>query len=128
MANRNFNQYQALEKAVKVLYAQVAIGASGAPTLTSGLGVASISRTSAGLYEVTLADKYVRLMHATVIQFDSAAEDLTFQLTANTVPTDKKFSFVCKAYDGDGAVAATDPSDGSSLYIKVELKNTTAGE
>jgi hypothetical protein len=128
MANRNFNRYQALEKEIKSLYLQVAIGASGAPTITKGLGVSSISRTSAGLYEVTLADKYKRLMHVAITQFDPDAEDLTFQLTANTVSSDKKFSFVCKAYDGDGAVAATDPSNGSSLFLKIEVKNSGVGE
>jgi hypothetical protein len=129
MASRNFNRYQALEKEVKTLYAEVAIGASGAPTLTSGLGITSIARTGTGAYTVTLADRYVRLMHVNIIQVDADAEDLTFQVTSSSVnSTTKAVSFVCKAYDGDGAAAAADPSDGSSLLIKVELKNTTAGE
>jgi hypothetical protein len=129
MANRNWNRAQNLEKEVKSIFARVTIGASGAPTLTKGPGFASIARDSAGLYTVTLQDQYNRLMHVSITQLEADLEDLAFQVTAdNTTTSTKTFQFVCKAYDGDGAVAATDPSSGSILLIKVDLKNTTVGE
>ena len=114
MASRNFSRKQALEKEVKTLYADVAIGASGAPTLTKGLGVASIARTGAGAYTITLEDKYVRLMHVDIKELDSTSEDITFQLTAEDVDGAKTISFVSKA-----AAVDTDPQDGARLLIKL---------
>lgn len=123
MANRVFNKAQNLEKEVKSLFAEVAIGATGAPTITKALGIASVARDSAGAYTITLDDKYTRLMHVSVIQVDADEEDLTFQVTASAVNTDKTVEIVCKA-----AAVATDPSNGSSLLIKLDLKNSSAGE
>lgn len=124
MANRNFNRFQALEKEVKALYADVAIGATGAPTLTKGLGIASIVRDSAGTYTVTLDDAYTRLMSASVIQIVSGgAEDLAFQLDSEDVDGAKTLVIVSHV-----AGTETDPSDGSRLLIKVEVKNSSVGE
>lgn len=123
MANRNFNRKQALEKEVKEIYADVAIGTTGAPTLTKGLGVTSIARTGAGRYTVTLDDKYTRLMQATVTLLDATSKDLTFQLTAEDVDGAKTVSFACKAVATD-----TDPSDGDRLLICFNLKNSSVGE
>lgn len=123
MASRNFNRSQNLEKEVKSLFAEVAIGATGAPTLTSGLGVASITRDSAGVYIVTLEDKYVRLMHVHVMMLEATAEDLTFQVESEDVDGEKTIQFQCKA-----AAVETDPSSGSVLLIKVDVKNSASGE
>ena len=123
MASRNFNRAQCLEKEVKTLFAEVAIGATGAPTLTSGLGVTSIARTAAGDYTVTLDDKYTRFMWGNVVLLESGDEDIQVQFAAQDVSSAKTVSFICTA----GATPA-DPSDGSKLYIRLDLKNTTAGE
>lgn len=120
MASRNFSRKQSLEKEVKEIYARVNIGASGAPTLQDGLGVASITRDSAGVYILTLEDKYTRLMHLDVKQLVAAAQDLNIQLEAQDVSSAKTVTFRCIA----GAVE-TDPADGSVLYIKLDLKNTS---
>ena len=120
MANRKFEKVQAIEKEIKHLYAEIAIGASGAPTLTRGTGIASISRTSAGLYVLTLQDKYSRLMlfHGTVKA--ASAEDLKVQLVSETVSSNKTVTFRCVA-----VATATDPANGDSLFIKLELKNSS---
>lgn len=123
MASRNFNRKQALEKEVKSLYADIAIGASGAPTVTKALGITSVVRNGAGDYTLTLDDKYVRLMHVDIKQLAASAEDLTFQLAAEDVASAKTVQFLCKA-----AAVATDPSNGSRLLIKIDLKNSTSGE
>lgn len=120
MANRNFNRVQALEKESKHLYAEVNIGASGAPTIVKALGISSISRSAAGTYSVTLEDKYMRLLHVDVMQLASAAEDLTFQVKSNNVSTTKVIEIFSKA-----AAVATDPSNGSKLFIKIEVKNSS---
>lgn len=120
IANRNFNRRQALEKEVKDLYAAVAIGATGAPTLTSKVGIASIARTSAGLYRLTLEDKYVSLKNFAVALVAASAEDLIFQVKAEAVAGAVPYiDFLCLA-----SAVATDPASGDVLLVKIEVKNT----
>jgi hypothetical protein len=122
MANRNFHRVQSLAREVKSVYANVSIGASGAPTLNanSSVGVASVSRDSAGVYIITLDDKYNALLHVHVVQLEATAEDLTFQVESEDVASAKTIQVQCKA-----AAVETDPSDGSVLLIKIDLKNTS---
>lgn len=122
MANRNFNRMQALTKEAKVLYAKVNIGSTGAPTLVArdSIGVASISRDSAGVYDLTLDDKYNSLLYFDVMMLEATAEDLTFQVESEDVDGTKVIKFQCKAADTE-----TDPSDGSTLLIKIEVKNSS---
>lgn len=125
MANRRFNQFRySLENAMCDIYAKVAIGAAGAPTLdvAKSKGVASIVRDSAGLYTVTLADAYVDLF---MVQ-------ATVELTAGSPASSE---VVVRAYDVSsaktvqigflsGAYAATDLASGAVLKLKFELKNS----
>jgi hypothetical protein len=122
MANRNFNRKQALEKEVKEIYAKVAIGASGAPTLNvaQSLGVASISRTSAGLYVLTLQDKYMRLMHASIEVVTPSAENIKVHVSAEAVASARTITFRAVA-----AAVATDPASGDTLLISLQLKNSS---
>lgn len=122
MANRNFNRYQALEKEVKTLFAKVTIGASGAPTLVSAQskGVASISRSSAGLYVVTLQDAYMKLLHAHVMVVTPSAEDIVCHVSAEDVASAKTVTVRCTT-----AAVATDPASGDSLLIRLDLKNSS---
>lgn len=122
MANRRFQRLQSLTREVKHLHAKVAIGASGAPTLDSeiSVGIASISRDSAGVYILTLDDKYKKLVGFKVMQEAAAAEDLTFQIESEDVASAKTIQFQCKA-----AAVETDPSSGSSLFLEIAVKNTS---
>ena len=122
MANRQFQRCQTLEKEIKTLYAEVAIGALGAPTLTAGLGIASVARTATGRYTVTLEDQYVRVMDCTVTYHHTTTADLQTQLTAHS-ETAKTVSFAMSA-----AAIDADPASGSILFVKVALKNSTVGE
>lgn len=121
MANRNWNRAQNLEKEVKSLFVDVAIGASGAPTLTRGTGVASITRQSAGVYRITLQDAYIRLMHVDVKQLVAAAQDLVPQLVSESVSSSKQIDFRMV----DSLAAEVDPASGSRLLIRIDLKNTS---
>lgn len=121
MANRNFQRRQALEKEVKDLYAKVTIGSSGAPTLVSPIGIASIARNSAGNYTLTLQDKYMSLKFFRVTFLDDDAQDMNAQVAAEDVASAKTVQFVCRT-----GATATDPQSGQTLLIKLELKNTTA--
>lgn len=121
MASRNFNKKQALEKEIKTLYAKVTIGAAGSPTLTSGVGISSIARSAQGDYLITLQDKYVSLKCVEGILLKSTGEDIRVQLKAEAVASAATLSI----FTLTGA-NATDPSSGAILFLKIELKNTSA--
>lgn len=122
MANRNFHRVQSMARESKVVYAKVSIGASGAPTLSvnDSIGVASVSRDSAGVYVFTLDDKYNALLYAQVVMVEATAEDITFQVESEDVASAKTVQIQCKA-----AAVETDPSDGSVLLVKFDLKNSS---
>lgn len=122
MANRNFSRFQALEKEVKAIHAKVAIGAAGAPTLdaVNSKGFKSIVRTAAGQYTVTLEGTWNRLLdvHATIIS--ATAQDSEVQVASETVASTK--TVVIRTLT---AATATDLSTGTTLLLKLELKNSS---
>ena len=127
MANRFFSRESySLEKGPVRLWAKVSIGASGAPTLSSGncKGIASIARNSAGDYTVTLSDKYNKFLGLQVT-FQSATG-----LPAAPVVGIKAFGtgintieFVCTTA---GSGSATDPGSGETMWIQITLSNSGA--
>lgn len=121
MANRNFNRKQALEKEVKEIYADIAIGASGAPTLTEGLGIASVVRSAPGVYTITLQDKYNRLMAAQVSIAAASAEEIQSQLVSEDVSGAKTVVFRCI----DTSTAEVDPDSGDRILVRLDLKNSS---
>lgn len=125
MANRWFNQFQGtLEKSVVTLFAEIAIGATGAPTLTRGKGVASIVRDSAGTYTLTLQDSYPRLLgwrFGFLVDGDPAAPLVNPK--TETVSSTKTVVFQCNAVDG---TTATDPASGEKLFVELKLSNSGA--
>lgn len=105
------------------IFAEVAIGADGAPTLSAlhSIGVASISRVDVGQYLITLNNKYNRLVDAGasfVAPGGAAAPDVSVEddavLSAGTLTIN------CQA----GGVN-TDPADGETMLVHVYLKNST---
>lgn len=120
MANRRFYQFHgALEPGIVALYLEVAIGATGAPTLTYGKGVTSIARTTNGEYLITLADKYNRLLAFNPIMESTTGEDITFQVDASAVASGTVAFFT------NTADTPTDPTSGDKIYIELKLKNST---
>lgn len=134
MANRFFNQFSGtLEKGVIVLSPKISFGASGAPTLSTshGKGVSTVSRTSTGLYVLTLQDTYVALL-GFVGSYDATGSSgaaplapIVFCKTnAVTTPaTGGTITFVTGDYV-NGAVA--DPASGEILMLTIVLSNSTA--
>lgn len=126
MANRQFTQFSyQMEKAVVNLFAQVAIGASGAPTMNAAKskGVKSIARNGAGDYTLTLQDSYYALLG-----FDLSFVVATVPASPNvSIKTDSVTSvpgsirFICST----GGVA-TDPASGEIMKICVRLSNSGA--
>lgn len=126
MANRYFEQFRySFEKKVVDLYMKVAVGATGAPTLSTAnsKGIASIARNSAGRYTITLQDKYQKLLMV----------DATI-LLASGLPAPQEFAIVSQAVTNStptvvvqfsAAGVATDPDNGATLYLQITLGDSS---
>ncbi len=148
MANRNFDQYdQSIDKGRVTLTAIAKIGTTGAVTLsaTDGLrkfisqtygqaaatgfaGAATLARTTTGKYTLTLQDTYVRLL-GWQVNFGQAtntyalAPIVSIDTTLSTVCTGGKvFAFVCQS----GVGTPADPGSGETMYITLDLQNSSA--
>ena len=111
----------AKELQVIQLFVHAAIGSTGAVTLNTAKskGIASMTRTSAGLYVITLSEAYAELLAVDGLALFSTLQDLTFQVNAETVATTKTITMWCKT-----AATATDPTSGTTLKFKITLKNS----
>lgn len=120
-ANKTFKKALAYEQVSVRLYAEIAIGATGAPTITKAAGITSISRTSAGLYVLTLDSSYNRLLaFLGNIQDATGIEDLYVRLKSNDVAGAKTITFTTLT-----TTTATDPASGDSLFLEIVLKNSS---
>lgn len=127
MANRQFrSQFQyGLEGMVVELFAHITYGATGAPTLDApnSKGVASISRTSAGLYVLTLQDSYNKLLGFTVNQLSTGAQAApVLNIVSQTVSSTKIVTFQYRAINNS---TATDPASGEQAFIQITLGNSS---
>lgn len=125
MANRRLNQFRySAEAAVVDLYAVITIGASGAPTLTRGKNITSVTRDSAGQYTIVCNDVYNQLIGMDVMFFagTSAAAAPMVVLEANTITTNGTITIQCRAIDNS---TATDPASGEIMYLHLALRNSS---
>lgn len=130
MANTYFWETQSRQRALKMVHLKVTIGASGAPTVVTdaSLGVASVVRTSAGLYRITLTDKFTSLVGMECEQLHASIQQHTrVQLVAETVATTKLIDVWTLAPTSSSVTTliATDPASASTLYFTFYLKNTS---
>lgn len=124
MASRRMFQFQySLERELSHIHMKVAIGASGAPTLSRALGVASMVRNSAGNYTITLQDKWNLLMNVEVMQVQASGAMAAplVNVVSESVASNKTIVIQCR----DAAGAAADPDNGNTLLIHIILRNTT---
>ena len=135
MANRSFQRLQALDKEIKIIHGQFAVGTTGAPTLSASksVGVKSIARNSAGDYTLVLgvpggsADTYSHffggyfdIQKSTAI--GSTAGGCAFQLKgAPTVSTNGTINFIALNSSG----AAAEIGNGETVHFMFVLKNSS---
>ena len=125
MANRRFEQFRlSAEKQVVDLFAVITIGATGAPTLTRGKHITSVTRDGAGQYTIVLDDSFVQLIGMNVMFFasTSAAAAPMVVLEANNIASTKAFTIQCRAIDNS---TATDPAEGEIMYLHLALRNSS---
>ena len=129
MANRTFRQpLGCLEVDVVSLYGSITFGSSGAVDSSTGKGITSVTRNSAGKYTILLDGSYPSFLWAEAKILNSALSDPTTvgifanlfsQAVSSTTPT-VVMQFV--AMD-DGAAA--DPASGAVCYFKIDLRNSS---
>jgi hypothetical protein len=127
MANRRLNQFTfSTEPMTTHIFAQVTIGASGAPTLNYGGGyISGIVRNSAGDYTLTFRDVWPRLLGVTCSVSASSGVPAApvLGIKSNLVATSKTLEIVFSDVE---TPAATDPANGEILFLDIAVKNSTA--
>ena len=130
MANRWFNQFRLqLEKQVVSLFGDVTFAGGGAPTLVvaNSKGIASIVRTGAGAYTVTLQDAYVRLLMVASCFINATAPAAPgLYVVSTTVGSSGSAQPVIFLQFQNDAGAATDPGSGEEVLLQFNLSNSTA--
>lgn len=131
MANHMFHtQMLGLEPNPVQLYAVLTIGSSGAPTLTRGKGFKSISRTSTGLYVLTLDSSYNALLGFDVTTKTStglpAAPQAALVTDASTSTGALTFQMSSATSSSTTTLVAADPTSGDVLFVTVNLTNSSA--
>ena len=135
MANRSFQRLQALDKEIKIVHGQFAVGGSGAPTLSASksVGVKSITRNSAGDYSLVLGavggdsdlyshffGAYFDIQKSTAI--GSTAGGPSFELKgAPTVSTNGTVNFIALNSSG----AAAEIGNGETVHFMIVVKNSS---
>lgn len=137
MANRWGQQFNyTLEKQVFNLFCQISFGSSGAPTLATAnatsaalKGVASVSRTSTGLFVLTLQDSWRKLLLFAGSWDTSGASSaapvapIIYVVTNSITSVPGSITFKTGDYV-NGAVA--DPANGEILRLKIVVGNSSA--
>ena len=130
MANRNFfsNSYS-LEVDNVTIWCEINVGASGAVSSSSGLGIASVTKESAaGQYTIALSDSYNKLLHANIVVLDDTNSDPTTVAIIGRVLSEAVSSsspaIVIQGVALDDGAAANFAS-GAKLLVKIELRNSS---
>ena len=128
MANVGFNNIQCRTKGVKIVTLRLRIlgnttPANGTFSIVGGDGAASLTRTGTGAYRITLQDKYLSLVGATLQALAATAIDLVPQLVAEDVASAKTVDFKMLA-----GATATDTANGvtQDVFATLYLKDTAA--
>lgn len=118
-----------LEIDVVTLFAKVTVGGTGAATLTSGKGVTSVTRNSAGKYTFLLDDAYnaflygnAKILHSTLS--DPQTVGITANLFSEAVATVAAPTVVFQ-FQNVATGAAADPASGAVFYVVLHLRNSS---
>lgn len=110
---------ETFQPGLATIFARVAIGAAGAPTVEAGTNF-TIANTGVGLYTITLDRKYRGLMFlcATLEEADGTGDDLVVKVRSETVATTGQILISVLA-----ATAETNPASGAKLRFMIVLED-----
>jgi hypothetical protein len=110
------------------LFGKVAIGAVGAPTIDAPLskGISSIVRNSAGLYTITLADKYNKFVGSDFSVFLAAGAPATGSVVMPVIRAISVSAATPTVQVGfvDSAGAAVELASGVTLYFELKFDDS----
>lgn len=121
MASRLFQMHYKYERDTVTIHATIAIGSSGAPTLTTGLnkGIVSCTRNSAGDYTIVLKDNANKLLGVQMSVENStgipAAPVMGIKTNNITSTTSPSIRIVTSNLSG----VATDPASGDIVRLAI---------
>lgn len=126
MAGRRFRSQFRLSWEAKScdLFAKISIGAAGAPTLTWGTGIKSVTRNSAGNYSIALQDNYAALIDAEAKFIVSGAAPAAPVVVVDTDSSSSASAPLVKIVCYSGATA-TDPASGEKILLKLCLRDSS---
>jgi hypothetical protein len=134
MADRSFHRHLgSLEIDVVTLYANVSIGATGAPTLNTSpgsKGITSVTRNSAGDYTFQFDDKYQKLLWADVIVLDATLSNpstvgMVGTIKAVNEPNTNGMTVEVVFYEMANAATAVDPRNGAKVLACFHVRNSS---
>lgn len=130
MADRMFRDgAKTLDIDLVELFANATIGSTGAVSSSSAgtNGVATVARTSAGKYTLTLQDAYVGFRWADVqVLAGTLADPQTVGVWATLFSQDvTSAKTVVFQFQNVATGAAADPASGAVLYFRICLKNSS---
>lgn len=125
MADRRFNPPGgALEVNVCSIYADIAIGAAGAPTVNSAKGIASVERVSAGQYKFNFEDQYNQLLFFQTMLVEADDEQSVICRIIDAAASNSEPS-VTVQFQSSADGADIELSSGNQILCKFDLRNST---
>lgn len=128
MANRYMYEFlQMFEKRPVILFANISIGATGAPTLNTGSrGIKSVTRTGVGSYDIVLEDIYQKLLDINWELISATGTDAALGMLiasdASNNTTTPKVSVTFRVAAG----TLTEISNGATLLLSILLRNSSS--
>lgn len=116
-----------LEYRVVMLFLDVAIGASGAPTIAAAKskGITSITRNSAGKYTIVADDRYVGLMGAVYTVVLAAGDPGPTKMVVRADNSAAAAKSVVVEFLND-AGTATEIANGATLKLRLSYRASSA--
>lgn len=124
MANSMLYQFRySYERDLVDVYAKITIGATGAPTLTQAKGVSSITRVSAGLYDVVLKDNFYLFMMAHQSQLFATAPTAPSMYVVSEQVSNVTTPKIRVQFNAAGT--PTDPDNGAVVQLHIVCRNAS---
>lgn len=130
MANRYYRSQFNFSNSAKpvTLRAKVSIGSSGAPTLVSGTGrgIASVTKTGTGVYEIQLDRAFNELMMVSVMPIASSGVSAAPIINVKSEDVSNAAAPIIEIQTSDGDTPApTNPASGEVLMIEIQLNDSS---
>lgn len=127
MASRIMDSPQEFGKKRKTIKVLIFPNDTGVPTWRSCGGVASVTRSQAGRFLITLQDAYAKFVgHELAMQTPNAGPFFPQLGTVSNVGTSTPVTAVVRVVNGSGTEGDTGPDANTSLSVTLDFEDSTA--